>query len=208
MARCEGANTDWCGVEGCLIAASEAGRGKPALIVGAGGAARAAIYALHERLACNPIYVVNRDKDEVAGLLRDTAAYGPGLSVKHLDCLEAVKKNIGEEAGPFYIVGAIPDYEPRSAPELETRDILVHFLQSTRQPGVLLDICYKPRRTRIIKLGDQYGWHVVDGTMAIGRQVYEQYRLWCGEATAKLIPLQEAWAVLQQAAEKSTAINL
>lgn len=38
--KLRGTNTDWRGIKGCLLNASEKGRGKPALIVGAGGASR------------------------------------------------------------------------------------------------------------------------------------------------------------------------
>lgn len=53
-----GTNTDWRGVYGSLMAATEEGRGKPALIIGAGGASRAAVYALSKKLDCETIYVV------------------------------------------------------------------------------------------------------------------------------------------------------
>ncbi|KAH8696747.1 shikimate [Talaromyces proteolyticus] len=201
-----GSNTDWCGVEACLATASSNGKGKPALIVGAGGAARAAIYALHERLNCNPIYVVNRDKGEVDALLLDTKSYGPNLSLVHLDTL-TMARDVSQALSPFYIVGCVPDFKPQSAEELEGWEILTYFLQTTTQKGVLLDLCYKPRRTRLIQMGDQYNWHVIEGIMVVGRQVQEQYRLWCGEDIANKISLEEAWKVLQKAAENSRAIN-
>lgn len=43
--RLMGSNTDWEGVLDCLTAADERGVGKPAMIFGAGGASRAAVYA-------------------------------------------------------------------------------------------------------------------------------------------------------------------
>jgi|SRR5882762_2710817 len=53
-----GTNTDWQGIYGSLIAATGDGRSKPALIIGAGGASRAAIYALSQHLDCFIIYIV------------------------------------------------------------------------------------------------------------------------------------------------------
>lgn len=58
-----GTNTDWRGIYGSLVAVSEKGRGKPALIIGAGGASRAAVYALSKHLDCSTIYVVSYDDD-------------------------------------------------------------------------------------------------------------------------------------------------
>lgn len=198
-----GTNTDWRGIKGCLTGASEDGRGKPALIIGAGGASRAAVYALHDQLGCNPIYIVNRDRAEVEALLHDTEGYGPGLSVVHLQSLKEAQQ---VPQSPFYIVGTVPDFEPQSSEELTARDILDFFLQSSTT-GVLLDMCFKPRRTRILKLGEKRGWNTVEGTMIIAHQIDEQYRLWCGEEKSKNISRQDAWKVLQKAAEDSPSIN-
>jgi quinate dehydrogenase len=52
-----GTNTDWQGIYGSLVATTENGRGKPALIIGAGGASRAAVYAA-KKLDCPIVYIV------------------------------------------------------------------------------------------------------------------------------------------------------
>lgn len=201
--KLRGTNTDWRGIKGCLLDSTSQGKGKPALIIGAGGASRAAVYALYDRLQCNPIYIVNRDEGEVKALLRDTKGYDSGLSIVHLTSVEQARE---VEETPFYIVGTVPDFEPRTPTELSARDVLEYFLKSGPK-GVLLDMCFKPRRTRILKLGERYGWNTVDGTMIIAHQIDEQYRLWCGEEKAKQIPKQEAWAVLRKTADESPSIN-
>ncbi|KAJ4371140.1 hypothetical protein N0V83_004356 [Neocucurbitaria cava] len=72
-----GTNTDWLGIKGCLLEKSSSAQGepvvvnKPALIVGAGGASRAAVYALSAHFHASSIYVLNRDDAEVADLIRD-----------------------------------------------------------------------------------------------------------------------------------------
>lgn len=199
-----GTNTDWRGIKGCLLDSTSQGKGKPALIIGAGGASRAAVYALYDQLQCNPIYIVNRDEDEVKSLLRDTKSYDSGLSIVHLTSVEQARE---VEETPFYIVGTVPDFEPRTPAELLARDVLEYFLKSGPK-GVLLDMCFKPRRTRILKLGERYGWNTVDGTMIIAHQIDEQYRLWCGDEKAKQIPKQEAWAILRKTADESPSINV
>jgi quinate dehydrogenase len=42
--------------------------------------------------------------------------------------------------------------------------------------GVLLDICFKLRRTRMIKLAESLGWPCVEGTHVIGYQIEEQWQ--------------------------------
>lgn len=199
-----GTNTDWRGIKSCLTSASEEGKGRPALIIGAGGACRAAVYALYEELGCTPIYVVNRDEGEVRTLLEDTKRYGDGLKIAHL---RTVEEATSLAKVPYYIVGTVPDSEPQTSTEIAARDILVTILSSSPEKGVFLDMCFKPRRTRTLKLGEQYGWTTVEGTGIIAHQIDEQYRLWCGEQYSKRIPRQEAWGVLQTAAEESPAIN-
>lgn len=212
--KLRGTNTDWRGVKGCLVHADEEiggedrEREKVALIVGAGGASRAAVYALGLELGCRVIYIINRDEREVRELLEDTQAYGKvgtkGPEVIHVQSLQQAK---GIQEKPYYIVGTVPDLEPKTEQELEARAILEEFLTKEGEAGILLDMCFKPRRTRMIKLGEKHGWKTVEGTWIIGHQVEEQWRLWAGEDASRKIPKEEAWQVLKRAAEESPAIN-
>ncbi|KAK4979626.1 hypothetical protein LTR28_003633 [Elasticomyces elasticus] len=202
-----GTNTDWIGIKGCLLDASDQGRGKPAMIIGAGGASRAAVYALSAELDCNTIYVINRDEQEVIDLFRDAQAYAKhGRSGPRLIHIQSVEQALGLET-PFYVVGTVPDFEPKTEEELQARAILESFLARNADRGVLLDMCFKPRNTRILKLGKQHQWRTVEGTDVIGRQIEEQWRLWAGEEAAQRVPKEEAWAVLRKAAEESPRIN-
>jgi quinate dehydrogenase len=203
-----GTNTDWEGIKGCLLTADPHGQGraKPALIIGAGGASRAAVYALKKEFGCASIYVINRDEGEVTQLLADTRAYGDNeaLEIVHV-------ASVPQARGlpkPFYIVGTVPDVEPRSESELAMREMLEVFLDGGEK-GVLLDMCFKPRRTRTLKLGRERGWRCVEGTEIIGHQIGTQWGLWTGEGEAVRgrISEEEAWRVLRRAAEESSMIN-
>ncbi len=203
--KLRGTNTDWEGIKGCLLSADEAGmgRGKPALVIGAGGASRAAVYALKTEFECKTIYVVNRDEGEVTQLLADTKAYGDEeLNIIHVMTIDQAKTL----AGPFYVVGTVPDLEPKSETEIEMRNILEVFLGS-KDKGVLLDMCFKPRNTRTMKLGRRMGWSCVEGMGVIGYQIETQWSLWTGEDVRERISKEETWRVLGKAAEESKMIN-
>ncbi|KAK0109698.1 hypothetical protein ONS95_002377 [Cadophora gregata] len=211
--KLRGTNTDWRGIKGCLLSGTKSGEnegmGKPALIIGAGGASRAAVYALFAKLACGEIYVVNRDPGEVADLLRDATAYGTFETDRQPRIRHITSVDMAEGLPPpFYIVGTVPDFEAKTDEELKARAILETLLKKDEK-GVLLDMCFKPRNTRILKLGKENGWNVVEGTGVIGYQIEEQWRLWAGagEGGRKAVPKEEAWRVLRKAAEESTAIN-
>lgn len=198
-----GTNTDWRGIKGCLLGASAAGQGKPALVIGAGGASRAALYALVDQLACRKVYVVNRDVDEVQALFRDAQVYHNTVEIIHVQSVEQARSL----EHPYYIIGTVPDFEPRTPAELEARSVIEHFLSTSSVKGILLDMCFKPRRTRLLKLGETFGWTTVEGTEIIGHQIEEQYRLWCGEDESRTIDKARAWEVLNEAAAASSAIN-
>ncbi|KAJ5928621.1 hypothetical protein N7466_007577 [Penicillium verhagenii] len=203
-----GTNTDWRGVKGCLLekgseeerpsAASPAS----ALIIGAGGASRAAVYALTEHLHCPTIYVLNRDDEEVVNLIRDSQKLPAIPNIIHVKTMDQAEKL----PSPYYIVGTVPDLEPKAPSELAVASIMKHFLSRPKK-GVLLDMCFKPRRTRMIKLAEQLGWPCVEGTHVIGYQIEEQWRLWAGEDVCQKLDRDGAWNVLLKAAEESKGIN-
>ncbi|CAI6299783.1 unnamed protein product [Periconia digitata] len=203
-----GTNTDWRGIKGCLLEKGEesarpsSDRPASALIVGAGGASRAAAYALSSHLNCPTIYVLNRDDAEVEALVRDTQKITPTPKIVHVKSMEQASSL----DTPYYIVGTVPDFEPQTEAEKNVAAILRHFLSQSPK-GVLLDMCFKPRRTRMIKLAEELGWPTVEGTHVIGYQIQEQWRLWAGEERVARLDSDAAWKTLLNAAEESTAIN-
>ncbi|KAK2599913.1 hypothetical protein N8I77_011630 [Diaporthe amygdali] len=204
-----GTNTDWLGIKGCLLEKGNqdtrpklGDSGKPALLVGAGGASRAAVYALSTQLFSTTIYVLNRDNKEVEDLSRDTARIEPRPTIIHIKSMEQAS---GLDT-PYYVVGTVPDFPPATEAEKTVAAVLEHFLKRSPK-GVMLDMCFKPRHTRMMKLAEQLGWPTVEGTHVIGYQIEKQWRLWAGEERADKLDSEGAWKVLLQAAEESPAIN-
>ncbi|PKS13039.1 hypothetical protein jhhlp_000380 [Lomentospora prolificans] len=200
-----GTNTDWLGIQGCLLEAKAYPAPvphKPALVVGAGGASRAAVYALSTTFKSSVIYVLNRDDGEVAALVRDAQRIQPPPKIIHIRAGDDVS---GFES-PLYVVGTVPDFEPKTPAEISVREHLEAFL-SGPQKGVLLDMCFKPRRTRMIKLAESLGWHTIEGTHVIGHQIEMQWRLWAGEEALKKMDREGAWKLLLEMAESSPGIN-
>ncbi|RHZ63474.1 shikimate dehydrogenase family protein [Aspergillus thermomutatus] len=203
-----GTNTDWRGIKGCLLEKDGPGP-RPsatspgcALIIGAGGASRAAVYALAVHLHCPTIYILNRDEGEVDALVADAQRLPVTPTITHVKSIEQA----GALASPYYVVGTVPDLEPKTESERAVAEILESFLVRGEK-GVLLDMCFKPRRTRTIRLAERLGWPCVEGTHVIGFQIEEQWRLWAGEENVVALDRKGAWDVLLKAAEESTAIN-
>lgn len=198
-----GTNTDWLGIRGCLLEKGQQPISPtPGLIVGAGGASRAAVYALSAHLNCSKIYVLNRDDAEVTSLIQDSKKLDPVPELVHVKSIEQAKSL----TTPYYIVSCVPDLEPQTVPEKTAVSCLEDFL-GREQKGVLLDMCFKPRRTRVIKMAEKKGWESVEGTHVIGYQIEEQWRLWTGGKKLGHELKGGAWEVLLKAAEESPGIN-
>ncbi|KIX08753.1 uncharacterized protein Z518_03410 [Rhinocladiella mackenziei CBS 650.93] len=168
-----GTNTDWIGIsESILVHEQEHLPGRIALVYGAGGAARAAIYALLQILKCSQVYVINRDSKEVEDQVADVSKYNrtASLNVLHIQTVNRASTL----SSPHFIVSTVPDQDAITEAEAEARKILVEFL-SRESKGLLVDMCYHPLRTRNVQLAEENGWRTVNGIEVIGYQLKTQW---------------------------------
>ncbi|KAJ4335194.1 hypothetical protein N0V95_008974 [Ascochyta clinopodiicola] len=192
-----GTNTDWIGVHAVLLQLTTqfranmsevAGDNKPGFVVGAGGAARAAVYALYSMLKATKIYIINRNDDEVRALVQDITGGFQRASLPPPVLIHLKEPKEASLVGSvFYGVGTVPDFEPATPAEIKARDVLAALLENGR--GVFLDMCYKPRVTRNLRLAQEKGWVVGDGAQVVGWQLKAQWELWAGKAASEAIPL-------------------
>ena len=177
-----GTNTDWLGIKNAIEAEmrdSLPSIEDTALVYGAGGASRAAIYALVAGLGCKTIYIVNRDEEEVAELIKDVQDYTE-TAKPHLLHIRTVDQ-AAVLLSPRYIICTIPDFEPKSPTELACRAILSYFLGCGRsQQNLILDMCYHPPMTRNLKAAQEESWKVIPGFLVIAHQFAPQWHMWSG----------------------------
>lgn len=158
--------------------------GKPVLIIGGGGTARAAIYTLRRWLGASKIYIVNRDAAEIAAIT-DSDRHRQYTNLDHraelIPITDLAQINSPNFEAPEAIISGIPNYPPRTADEIRTRQIIDAILNTQQSPGtgVILEMCYHPLPwTDIADLASQAGWKVILGTEALIWQGLEQARLW------------------------------
>ncbi|EJD42207.1 NAD(P)-binding protein [Auricularia subglabra TFB-10046 SS5] len=193
-----GTNTDYLGIRQCLTRAAQldaSGRFAPAedgapcagFVVGAGGACRSAVLALHH-MGLSPIYLINRDRDELRDVVAHFAAADPAVTLCPLYTM-AEWVQLRETAGPVAAgVSAIPAVEPVSDAEKMVWIITCAFFRDPRISGVgprfFLDMCYKPRETPMLRYAADHGWSTIGGVEAMIEQGLAQARMWATSATA------------------------
>jgi len=171
-ARLIGENTDWLGMTHSLISASystiSSGAPGSALVIGAGGTARAAIYAL-QSLAHSPIYIVSRTPSKLSAMI---SAFPAEFNIIALTELSTVEK-ISDV--PRVAIGTIPADKPI---EQNMREILATMLRhpnsNTAQQRTLLEMAYKPSQTALMQMAKDAGWVTIPGLEVLSAQGWYQ----------------------------------
>ncbi|KAL2146459.1 hypothetical protein VTI28DRAFT_3928 [Corynascus sepedonium] len=180
-----GANTDVIGIRESFVQNvpdPSVYANRPAMVIGGGGAARSAIYALHKWLRATCIYVVSRDKSEIAAVVAECSKRSYGARLVHVETAEQAERL----EGPGAIVACIPDFPPVTEGERVLRRIVEVMLRKERK-GAILEMCYNPSPyTALGALAESEGWQVILGTEALIWQGIEQDKYWTGRKTSEL----------------------
>lgn len=163
-----GDNTDWSGIKTCILDAWETDmNASPALVWGAGGAARAACYAL-QTLGFSEVLLVNRSEESGKKL----AAHFPELDIRIFSTLHDA--NATAKAPVRVIVCCIPADDVTESHIPET-------LFSTVRSGVLIEMAYRPPVTAMMKAAAKNSaWSIFDGMDVLKHQAFAQFELWTG----------------------------
>ncbi|WFD06202.1 hypothetical protein MVES1_001544 [Malassezia vespertilionis] len=164
-----GDNTDWCAIQALAEQHLGAAQGCVALVIGAGGSARAALYAMH-RLGATRILLYNRTYEKAAAL---AAAVPDEWRVAPLASLAdaAVQQ-------PSVIVSNVPAHG--TCVEGGDADIVLPAALVSAPRGVAIDMAYKPAHTPLLQLADTTNgaWTGVPGIAILLEQAYHQFTHW------------------------------
>jgi quinate dehydrogenase len=174
---------------------------RPALVIGGGGAARSAVYALRKWLKATDIYLVNREKAEVDAVIAECTRRGYGRGLIHVETVEQADAL----ESPGAIVACVPDLPPKTEAEKLARAVTRTFLSKDRK-GAMLEMCYNPSPfTELGLLAESHGWQVILGTEALIYQGIEQDRYWTGKETWELPREKVRQAIAGKLAQHSHA---
>ncbi|KAL4810634.1 hypothetical protein BDV18DRAFT_155247 [Aspergillus unguis] len=176
-----GTNTDCVGIREAILqrypAAPSTSKGKPAMVVGGGGAARSAIYALWKWFGPSEIYISNRLDSEVEDIMQYFRRAIPSIQLRHLESVESAE----HVSAPHIIIGTVPDYPPTQPGEILCAEICDAVLRKPEK-GLLMDMCYMPSpQTKLLRRAEDQGWNTVLGTDVLVRVCVAQQILWVEE---------------------------
>jgi shikimate dehydrogenase len=180
----KGYNTDVTGLRRMIEEDGEFNlKGKKAVVVGAGGAGRAAGFALCQA-GIGEIYLLNRTLQKAMGVTAEWKQYYPGVSI---DCGPLEVKHyysILKEAD------LLIDTTPIGmAPEVDVPPVIA---EKALHPELLvIDLVYNPRETTLLKAARRVGADTLDGLGMLLYQGIESFKIWTGYS-----PSVESWREL------------
>lgn len=155
-------------------------RGARVLVLGAGGAARAAVYGLLDKGA--EVFLLNRTPQTAQKLARES-----GAKVMRRDQMGKSSFDVLVNATPVGMAGN------------KQQSILEESMLNAR---IVFDMVYDPMETPLLRMARQKGLQVITGAEMFVYQGAEQFQLWTG----KPAPREEMWRAvthaLRQAADK------
>ncbi|KAL3479812.1 EPSP synthase-domain-containing protein [Aspergillus californicus] len=181
--RLVGRNTDWQGMNLSLRNAGVYGPEIPAsqsaLVVGGGGTARAAIYALHN-MGYSPIYIVGRSPAKLESM---ASTFPSSYNIRIVDGAASL------DSVPHVAIGTIPADKPIDPVMRETLCLMFERAQEAdaeaikavdHAPRVLLEMAYKPQVTALMRLASDSGWKTIPGLEVLVGQGWYQFNYWTG----------------------------
>jgi len=191
--KLSGYNTDAGGFMDSLRAAGFEAQGKKAVLMGAGGAARAIAFALISDGA--QVTILNRASGlEQAALLARSLSRVAKSPVKALELNEANLKSSLSRAG--LLVNAT---SAGMSPSITETPVAAHLLK----PGLtVFDVVYAPLETTLLREAKEAGCTVISGLEMLVRQGALAFELWTGKEAPLDVMRQAALTALNP--EKST----
>lgn len=166
-----GDNTDGAGFWARLQPHAEALDGAEALVFGAGGAARAVVYALLTECALSRLTLAVRTPSKAEPLVRDMAAHGPDTA---LDIVPMGEAGAALRASTLVVnatpLGMHPDEDRTPWPDAS----------DFTEAHIVYDLVYNPQTTRLLHDATAQGATTIGGLGMLVGQAAAAYEQWTG----------------------------
>lgn len=185
-----GYNTDVAGIGWALEQNRVAPVGWHTVVLGAGGAARAALYALHASDAAS-ITVFNRTPERAADLVSELQPHLPGVELTSAS-LSEVSRLDGVLARADLLINAT---SVGMHPNVEESPFLVEV--ELPDHIVVFDMVYNPQQTRLLRQANIMGARTIGGLDMLVGQGAEAFKLWTGRTPPVDLMHQAALGALE-----------
>lgn len=164
-----GDNTDWIGITRCITRSGVQDlASSSAMVLGAGGAARAACYAI-QSLGYRELIVINRTLPKA----KDLISKFPDLKTRAFSTLQELAGL--RDAHVRLVVACVP------ADDLGEDKIPSELFTSAGE-GVLVEMAYRPQVTGMMTVAGRFpDWKIYRGVDVLEEQAYAQFELWTGQ---------------------------
>jgi 3-dehydroquinate dehydratase/shikimate dehydrogenase len=173
-----GFNTDVAGIVGPLEKRISL-KGAKVLVLGAGGAARAAVFGLRDRGA--EVFILNRTPETAQKLAKQS-----GSKVIKKEAVAKTTFDVIVNATPIGMAGI------KAAPMLDAKDL---------NTKLVFDLVYNPIETPLIRLARQQGIPFITGVEMFVQQGARQFEIWTGKPAPEEEMLRVVIHALRQRAE-------
>ncbi|OBZ84417.1 Pentafunctional AROM polypeptide [Choanephora cucurbitarum] len=157
-----GENTDYLGMKHCIqsLMLDPSNPPEQGLVIGAGGTARAALYTL-QKIGIKKIHLWNRTISKAHDLQK---SFEGVIDIQVVDSLD-------NKIEPGVIISTVPADSGIELPE--------HLYGGIK--GIICDMAYKPRRTKLLLQAERKGWSCVEGIEILISQGIAQFEIWTGK---------------------------
>jgi 3-dehydroquinate dehydratase/shikimate dehydrogenase len=178
-----GFNTDVAGIVGPIEKRMPL-RGAKVLVLGAGGAARAAVFGIRDRGA--EVFILNRTPETAQKLARQAGA----KAIKR-DALAKTTFDVIVNATPVGMTG-----QKTAAPLLDANEL---------NAKLVFDLVYNPLETPLLRLARQKSIPIITGVEMFVHQGARQFEIWTGKPAPEEEMLRVVLHALRQQAEAAAA---
>lgn len=182
-----GYNTDIHGAAKSLEPYTNELKGNHALVLGAGGAARAVVYALTHYFDLTTVTIINRSQQRAQNFLKDLR-HGTLTRLRTFSSSRPLLKEAVEEAA--LIINATPiGMFPNVNESPLGADI------EFRKDQIVMDLIYRPLQTAMLKKAHKAGARTISGLEMFLYQGAQAFELWTGTT----MPLPKVRKVIEKA---------
>ena len=171
--RIRGDNTDVYGIAKSLENYRSQIQQRTAVVIGAGGSARAIIYALCDRFAPSEIVVANRNEKRAKELIADLKPHAKQTSLRPISLSSPELESVMEQATAVINATSVGMYP--AVNESPIGD------PARFHPGqIVMDLVYTPLETRFLNQASRCGARTISGLEMFLHQGARSFEIWLG----------------------------